>query len=93
MFRDGLKAHQTERKRLVSTITANEDNAFGEDELEAMETNTLRKLAGLARKPAGKKESGQASYFGATGGDYEAPTDNSEEEPLEMPTMNWDDED
>ena len=90
MLASGLRAHEAQKKDLVSTITANERNTFTEKQLNEMSLEQLQQLARLA----GPVDNGQHSTpsYGALA-DALAParkaTGAVEEEPLGLPTMNF----
>ena len=84
----GIKAHQDQKTALIQKITANERNPFSEEQLKAKGLDELKALAILAEVPAEKPKVPSApSFFGQS----EVVTDNQnhEEEPLPIPTMNF----
>ncbi len=63
---DALAVRERARSDLITRISANEANQFTADELGAMQTGQLQKLAALSLKDASEaRPSGLASYAGA----------------------------
>jgi hypothetical protein len=87
MLASGVKAHEAEKGKLIKVITANEANMFTEDQLKAKGMGELQAIATLAAKPEAPAVP-NALYAGMPA---PAPTENKEE-PLVMPTMNFDEE-
>lgn len=93
MVRNGLNAHNQEKARLIGIITANARNKFTKEYLETQTNDVLFGFASLAQDEP--TQNGhvpvlmQPNYLGASGA---APVQNqvAEEEPLALPTMNWD---
>lgn len=77
-----LHALNAEKRKLISSITANSRNKFSREQLAQKEISELRQIATLA--------SNDDSFEGAQG---EAPIGNSEEEGLSLPTLNFSKED
>jgi hypothetical protein len=90
----GVASHSTEKKRLISVITANGKNRFTEDQLSKKPLGELQAIAELARNETPESQDAsfpayQPSYLGAAGG---VPTHNAEnkQEALVMAGFNWD---
>ena len=79
---NGLDSFNAEKKRLVNTIVANKKSAFTEEELNAMNLNSLKKLAQIAAPEKQPRYDAQ--------GDSLDLVDNTEEEPMDVPTMTFD---
>lgn len=82
---NGLHIYNEEKAKIVQDIVANTNNTFTPEELNTRPLNELRKMAALM----GTKfvpQSRTPQYAGQA----PTPTENSErEEPLELPTMNF----
>jgi hypothetical protein len=84
------------RKALVSTILGNAKNKMTKEELRALPVSTLESIAALAAPTANRASEDDsddegASFEGQADGDE--VTDNedaSDDEPLGLPTSNWD---
>jgi hypothetical protein len=89
MLQHGLQAHQAERSRLVTEITANKANVFPKEALNAKSIVELQGIAALARssKPVANAAHSTPAFSG------QAPVANAaepkSEEPLVAPTMNF----
>jgi len=86
MLQAGLTAHQKEREQLISTITANENNIFTQDQLEAKSAEELKGLSALA-KVKERSASSHQNYAGAVGSGV--VQNEEEEEPLLAPVMEF----
>lgn len=92
VYNHGAAALQRERDDLIATITKNDKNTFSGDQLAAMDLPQLQGLAALAAQPADNgTQPGRVPHYG--GQATPPPTGNqlteNEEEPLVMPTMNF----
>jgi len=85
LLESGLASHQRDRDALIDVIVANENNIFEKQQLAEKSMSELKGIAALAAK-----EDKVPSYAGAA---TPAPVGNnsSEEQPLLIPTMNWED--
>ena len=86
MLESGLASHERDRQELIDVIVANENNVFGEPQLAEKSMSELKGIAVLAAK-----DEKVPSYAGAS-----APSpvrNSSEEQPLLIPTMNWESSD
>ena len=95
MIQNGLAAHNAEKVRLISTITANENNMFAADYLEQHPLGTLQAIAKLAGPGAGGGPT--VNYAGAAGGPAYMPGEGDAGAmadgaggTLETPVLNWD---
>jgi hypothetical protein len=89
MVNHGLKTYEAEKKQLIATITANEKNLFTPEQLGTKDVDELKAIARLAENA--EKAPGKPSYAG--NGEV-VGNDNGEhtEEPLVMPTMNFEED-
>jgi hypothetical protein len=93
MLQAGMVAHNQQRNELIATITANKANVFKEEDLKKRTLSDLFAIAQLARNAQQDQVPQQynylpPSYLGAAG----APpvvNSNYDEEPLEVPVMNF----
>ena len=85
MLESGLAAHQAEKKRLISTIVANENNRFTEEQLQKKPLGELQAIAELARSSQSNKVENTTPdyvppfYAGVAGGADQAPVRNEED--------------
>ena len=88
VLNSGLASYKASKEALIKVITANERNKFTKDQLAEKDVEELKSLASLAANTEKEKENLEAinnNYDGQ--GD---PAANAEtEEPLEVPTMNF----
>ncbi len=87
MLQNGLDSHKADKKRLINVITANDRNVFAEDQLEKKDLNELRQLAALATTTDNQRKELAAVNYGGQG--ETVNNDETEEEPLLMPAMNF----
>lgn len=87
MLVSGLRAHQAEKQALMAVITANTRNSFTPEQLNSMDTLTLKNLAALAQpEPVVNVDpiyAGLGDAFSNLGAGSQV------EEPLDMPVMNF----
>ncbi len=86
MLQNGLDSHKADKKRLINVITANDRCNFSEEQLEKKDLNELRQLAALATTTDNQREELAVVNYGGQG---ETHNTEIEEEPLLMPTMNF----
>jgi len=86
MLRNGMASHKADKKRLINIITANDANSFTDEILEGKTLEELQKIAQLARN-AGDPEPTHANNYGGQGDTI--PLRENTEEPLGLPTMNF----
>ncbi len=86
MLRNGMASHKADKKRLINTITANDQNSYTDEQLEVKSLDELQKIAALAVNSENPAPRRPANY----GGQGETvPTGNEKEEALAVPTMNF----
>ena len=86
MLQNGLDSHKVDKKRLINVITANDRNVFSDEQLEKKDLNELRQLAALATTTDNqRKELATVNY----GGQGETVLNETEEEPLPLPVLNF----
>lgn len=84
-LRAGMRAHVTEKKRLITTITANKRNRFTEETLNRKDLEELQALAELAQETPVAAQ--PMSNFLGMGDAYTPPIENrTNEEALGLPT-------
>jgi len=81
VLRSGLAAHNATKAKLIKIVTSNKRNKFTKEQLQTKELDELRALAALATDP---------NYSGQ--GDPVDNVEEDEEEPMETPTMNFEEE-
>lgn len=87
VLRAGLMAHNAEKAKLISTITANERNTFTREMLAAKDLVELKALASLAQEQKAAPVGAVPTFVGMG---EPAPTGNGQkQEPLVAPTMNF----
>lgn len=87
MLSAGLAAHNAEKAKLVSAITANKRNVFTAEQLNAKGLGELKALATLAQEtPAANAQPAQPTFVGMG---EPAPVSNQGVVPLVAPTLNW----
>jgi hypothetical protein len=85
VLNNSIAVYNEEKAKLIQIILANENNGFTKQELEAKHLNEIKNLARLAAKPDDGGQSRIPNYSG------QAPTrtDNTAEEPMEIPVLNF----
>lgn len=86
MLRNGMASHKADKKRLINTITANDQNVYTEEQLGIKPLDELQRIAVLAVNSKNPAPERQVNYGGQ--GDT-VPIGNEKEEPLALPTMNF----
>lgn len=82
VLKNGINTYNTEKKKVISTITAFQANKFTEKELQLKDLDELKKLASFIPAPKStNRYDGQA--------DSGIQNNAHVEEPLIMPTMNF----
>ena len=84
MLQNGLDSYNAEKAQVTAVILSNEKNLFTVDQLNAKEMTELKQLAALA---ATKENPIPVNHNYSGNGPL--PTDNVEEELLEMPVINY----
>lgn len=94
VFREGMAANMAERQKAIATITANKRNQFTAEQLNSMNTATLKGLASLAVEPepapAPAVNAYGAYYYGGAAGVAPSTNAGEKETPLESPKMTFD---
>lgn len=86
VLRNGVDVLNEEKSSLISAILQNKEGGFTEDELKSRPIGELRKIARLAA-PVQAKPSARPAYYGGQG--PTTPVENQAEEPMEVPTLNF----
>jgi len=86
VFRSGLASYNATKDRLIDIITSNEKNIFTKEQLEAKDLDELKALVSLAVHTEEQEEQlGTLNYAGQRDAAHV-----EEEEPLDVPVMNFD---
>jgi hypothetical protein len=88
---NAMAVEAAEKTKLIAQITANKANTFNPDWLKTQDVAFLRNLANIAAQP--QQQPGPPMYLGAGGAPPMLNTGGSavaDEEPLTVPTMNFD---
>ncbi len=86
VLRSGLASYNASKAKLVEVITANEKNRFTKEQLESKELDELSSLAALAAHTEKQQEEVSALNYA---GQLDATHNETEEEPLDVPVMNF----
>jgi len=91
VLRSGLDAHKAEKAKLIEKITANKKNPFSKEQLQAKGLSELKQLATLAEVEPEKPKQPVAppAFFGGQAEVVAPAVNDSAEEPLQAPTMNF----
>lgn len=82
---NSLAIYAEEKQKLIATITANKNNSFTKEQLEGRPLGELKAIARLAAGDAPQENAFAPNYAGMA----PVPTGNQGEEPLALPTMNF----
>lgn len=91
MVANADKQEKETKDNCIKVITANESNPFTKEQLEAMEVDQLVGIARLSQKPEQATQTPPAFNFSGAAPPPPTPKPEETEEPLEMPTMNYED--
>ena len=87
VFTSGLASYNANKARLIDIITSNEKNTFAKEPLEAKDLDELHSLAALA-----VHDEKQQEKFDNYAGQGDPVHNEMEEEPLDVPVINFDEE-
>jgi len=88
VFQSGLASYKANKSRLIDVITSNEKNIFTKKQLEAKDLDELKALMALAIHTKEQQEHFEVLNYAGQGD----PAHNEEEEPMDVPTLNFGDE-
>ena len=88
MVNNGIDSHKADKKRLVNIITANDRCSFTEKQLEGKNLTELRQLAELATTTENQRTELSVVNYAGQGETHN--TEDSKEEPLPLPALNFD---
>lgn len=87
MLQNGLDTHNAEKTRYIKLLLDNKQNTFTEEQLKGKKLGELRQLVNLAANTAEKKE--ELAKVTNFSGQAETVQNNTEEEALEVPVINF----
>jgi len=90
VLRSGLASYNATKDRLIDIITSNEKNVFTKEQLGAKDLDELKSLTALAMSTSTDEQKKKAETLNNYAGQGDPIHDEGEEEPMDVPALNFD---